>query len=1397
MNTGKERKTWQFMFKKIFFSMMFACLITLAGQSACFASTVVLQWDPNTDTGLAGYKVYYQADSSTPPFKGTGATQGPSPILIDKATTTATISGLDPAHPYYFAVTAYNTSGVESAYSNIVSVPELVPPTVSLTYPANNASVSGTVAVSANASDNVGVTKVEFYVNGALQATDTSTPYLYSWNTTSLAAGSYTLMAKAYDAAGNVGQSSNVTVNVVNDTTAPTVSVTAPASGATVSGTVAIAATASDNVGVTKVEFYENGVLLSATNVSPYSYNWNTTSVANGSYNLTAKAYDAANNVGQSSTVAVTVNNTDTIPPTVSISAPANNATVSSTVSVTATASDNVGVTKVEFYVNNVLQATDSAAPYTFSWNTTALANGSYALSAKAYDAANNVGQSSTVTVTVNNTDTIPPTVSISAPANNATVSGTTSVTATASDNVGVTKVGFYVNNVLQATDTAAPFTFSWNTTTLANGSYALSAKAYDAANNVGQSATISVVVNNTATGGTYTVVFGNATGSNYPNTVADTYINIDNSVNATSTTLNTYTWPADKPANAILMKWDVSALPANAQIQSATLSLYLTGSGGDPLYGIPVSGIINKSPVIANCNGNTYDGTNAWTPSSVPYNNIPLAQSDIAPAVDTQQIDKTNGYKSWNVTDIVKGWVATAGSNKGLLLDSSINASSDSYRYFASSEATDASQRPKLVVTYNLGTDTTAPTVAITAPLDSATVSGNVTVAASASDNVGVSKVEFYVNNVLQATDTSSPYSFNWNTTSAANGSYTLSAKAYDAAGNVGQSSNISVTVNNFSVPPTSPIIINNGSPYTNKTTVSLALTYLGAASMQFTTNGTTWTAWGTYAATKNLTLPSGDVLKTVSVRFRDSKMVISDIYSATITLDTRAPVNGALTPTQLAGNQIKLEWAGFSDATSGIASYKLVRGATLPAASCTGTAIFTPAATDTTYTDTGSQGSIYYYRLCAVDNAGNTSTGATTPAVMAIPEVNKPSGTVSINQGNYTNNSITQGNYTNKAAVTLNVTASDAYANVAAYCISNTNTCTTWSKPATPVTPLSITAKPWTLAAGADGNRTVNVWFKDVWGNVSAPASAAIMLDTRAPVNGALTPTQLAGNQIRLDWTGFSDPTSAITSYKLVRGATLPAASCTGTAIFTPAATDTTYTDTGSQGSKYYYRLCAVDNAGNISTGATTPAVMAIPEVNKPSGTVSITQGNYTNKAAVTLNLTASDAYANVAAYCISNTNTCTTWSKPATPVTPLSITAKPWTLAAGADGNRTVNVWFKDVWGNVSAPASAAIMLDTRAPVNGALTPTQLAGNQIRLDWAGFSDATSGITSYKLVRGATLPAASCTGTAIFTPAATDTTYTDTGSQGSKYYYRLCAVDNAGNTSTGATTPAVMAIP
>ena len=94
----------------------------------------------------------------------------------------------------------------------------------------------------------------------------------------------------------------------------------------------------------------------------------------------------------------------DVTPPTVSITAPANGATVSGTTSVTASASDNVGVSKVEFYLDGAIQSTDTTSPYSWSWNTTASSNGSHALVAKAYDAAGNVGTSSTVTVTVSNT---------------------------------------------------------------------------------------------------------------------------------------------------------------------------------------------------------------------------------------------------------------------------------------------------------------------------------------------------------------------------------------------------------------------------------------------------------------------------------------------------------------------------------------------------------------------------------------------------------------------------------------------------------------------------------------------------------------------------------------------------------------------------------------------------------------------------------------------------------------------------------------------------------------------------------------------------------------------------------------------------------------------------------
>jgi pseudomonalisin len=104
------------------------------------------------------------------------------------------------------------------------------------------------------------------------------------------------------------------------------------------------------------------------------------------------------------------------------------------------------------------------------------------------------------------------------------------------------------------------------------------------------------------------------------------------------------------------------------------------------------------------------------------------------------------------------------------------------------------------VTLTTSAGGDTTPPTTSITAPTAGATVSGTTTVSASASDNIGVSKVEFYLDGALQSTDTTSPYSWSWNTATAANGSHSLFSKAYDAAGNIGTSSTVTVTVSNSS---------------------------------------------------------------------------------------------------------------------------------------------------------------------------------------------------------------------------------------------------------------------------------------------------------------------------------------------------------------------------------------------------------------------------------------------------------------------------------------------------------------------------------------------------------------------------------------------------------------------
>jgi len=93
---------------------------------------------------------------------------------------------------------------------------------------------------------------------------------------------------------------------------------------------------------------------------------------------------------------------------------------------------------------------------------------------------------------------------------------------------------------------------------------------------------------------------------------------------------------------------------------------------------------------------------------------------------------------------------------------------------------------------------DTTKPNVIITSPANNSTVSWTITIQATATDNVGVVKVEFYIDSNKVGEDTSTPYEYNWNTTSYTNGTHTITAKAYDNAGNIGESAIVTVNINN-----------------------------------------------------------------------------------------------------------------------------------------------------------------------------------------------------------------------------------------------------------------------------------------------------------------------------------------------------------------------------------------------------------------------------------------------------------------------------------------------------------------------------------------------------------------------------------------------------------------------
>jgi|GEM_PF-329005 len=475
-----------------------------------------------------------------------------------------------------------------------------VPPAVSITAPEGGATVEGTTPITADATDNVGVVSVRFFLDGVSLGSKTSPTveggsiYKWNWDTTAASEGSHTLTAVATDGDGNQTTSAPVTVNVVRDTTAPTTTIqcngssscegwlkapvsvtlkatdnvavaatyyttdgsepsesngtlyggpfsvaattevkyrsvdssgnweatksqllqvdgqaptsrlTAPAEGATVirTSTVPILDEATDNVSVTSVRFFLDGVSLGSKTTptvsggSTYKWNWDTTGVSEGSHTLTAVATDAAGNQTTSAPVTVTVV-ADTTPPVTTIQCNGSSTCGSwskAAVSVTLKATDDAALAATYYTTDGSEPSASNGTLYSGAFSVVATTEVKY----RSVDVTGNWEATKSQLLQV---DTQAPTAKITSPASGATVTGTTPILAEATDNVSIASVRFFLDGASLGSKTTPTVTggstyrWNWETGATTKGTHTLTIVATDQAGNQTTSAPISVTV--------------------------------------------------------------------------------------------------------------------------------------------------------------------------------------------------------------------------------------------------------------------------------------------------------------------------------------------------------------------------------------------------------------------------------------------------------------------------------------------------------------------------------------------------------------------------------------------------------------------------------------------------------------------------------------------------------------------------------------------------------------------------------------------------------------------------------------------------------------------------------------------------------------------------------------
>ena len=460
---------------------------------------------------------------------------------------------------------------------------------------------------------------------------------------------------------------------------------------------------------------------------------------------------------------------------------------------------------------------------------------------------------------------------------------------------------------------------------------------------------------------------------------------------------------------------------------------------------------------------------------------------------------------------------------------------------------------------------------------------------------------------------------------------------------------------------PPSGSVNINGGATYATSSPVTLALSATDAESgvptMRFSNDGSNWSTWESFAASKPWSLSPGDGIRTVYVQYMNGDGTPSLVYYDSIISDTVQPSGTMIINSGIActGSANVLLTMTATDATSGVSGMRFSNNGSAWTS-------WEEYGTSKAWTLTAGDGAktVYaQYKDCA-DNLSNICTGNITV------DTTPPTGSIVINGGSA---------YATSISATLTLSATDAACDVSGMRFSNNGSAwTSWEEYGT--------SKAWTLTAG-DGAKTVYVQYKDCAGTLSNICTGNITVDTTPPacsivINGGDAQTNTASVTLTLSATDagsgvsrmrFSNDASAWTTWESY-------------------ANSRSWTLVSGDGAKTVY-VQYDDVAGNVSTSHSDSIELI---ATAPTTSVTINDGDaYTNSTSVTLTL--SDGGASAVEMRFSGDDI--TWSS-----WEAYAARKPWSLSSG-NGDRAVYAEFRNGDGTISSPCSDTIVLDTSQP------------------------------------------------------------------------------------------------